>query len=261
MAGLVGVAGCSLTYLDGFSGGAVSGGAVDGGAVDDEAAVDGGAVDGSPTASNGEGGADGSSSTSPIQFVQARAANLGGQGTNKISFNSAVQANSAIVIALEYDSTATASISDGTSTAYVPVVGPADDGGSRSYIFASFDVPGGNMELSVSLTGASGTYLLVYLHEYRGVTSFDVGSWKKGTTKGVDGMSTSLTTASANELIFAYGFSNFAVAPGTGFEKRSSFYSNVTEDRLTDAGGQFNATATMVSGTGWKLLAAAFKGP
>jgi hypothetical protein len=251
LAGTV-LVGCSLTNLDGFSGGTGSGG------------IDSGWV--SPADADAGAGVDANTDTStthpdaPISFVQANAWDFGGSSSVKVSLKR-VEPKSAVVIVVEYDSTtATASISDGTSTPYVPVVGPADVKyyDSRSYIFAGFDVAGGDMTFSVSLNGGGNSYLLVYAHEYRGVTAFDVGSWAQGTNKDVDGMSTSLTTSSANELLFAYGFSN-RVAVGTGFTARSNDSGNLTQERFVPSPGLVRATATAASGNAWKLLAAAFR--
>jgi hypothetical protein len=250
--------GCSLTSLDGFS----SNGSPRTGEGASVPGLDGGLVDGRGGGSSGGGPGpvvDGAPSSS-IAFVQGQDRDLGGSGSGSISLREPVGAGNAVVIAVEYDSMATVTVSDGSATSYTPIVGPADALGSRGVLLAGFDLPGGARTFSVSLSGPSGTFLLVYLHEYRGLGAFDVGSWAQGTTKAADGMATSLAVGGANELLFAFGFSSYSVGVGSGFTERADLYMNLTEDRIIPSPGTTQATATMTSGNAWKILAAAFKG-
>lgn len=263
---LVGLAGCSvitgasdLAVGDADDGAAAQGG--DGGGTGE--GVSGGRA---PIAGGGGGGEDAGAQdatidppSSGITFVQVRARELNGFRGGKVPFEKPVQAGSAIIIAVEHDSTATVTITDDAKTSYVPVVGPADAYGTRSWIFAGFGVPAGVREVEVSLDGPSGEWCIVYIHEYRGLTAFDSGSSNSGTTKDTDGMRTTVTTTAPNELLFAWAFSSWSAAPGTGFTRRSDFYSNLTEDRIVGAPGTYEATATMTQGNSWKISAAAFR--
>jgi hypothetical protein len=164
------------------------------------------------------------------------------------------------IVVVTHDSTGTVNVTDGTTTTYTTVVGPTPSPGTHASIIAAFDVPGGDTTVTASVSGGSSpTYLLVYAAEYERLSAFDVGSVSRGSAPGPDGMTTTVATTQANDLLVGFRFS-VAVAPGSGFNLRSGFSQNVFEDRVVGAPGAFRATATMTSGPSWQMLAAAFKG-
>jgi hypothetical protein len=67
------------------------------------------------------------------------------------------------------------------------------------------------------------------------------------------------TTTAAGELIFGYGTTTTAKV-GTGFVTRSTFDSDLTEDRISGAPGPYEAVGTMTTGTGWTMLMLALRG-
>lgn len=98
----------------------------------------------------------------------------------------------------------------------------------------------------------------IRVHEYSSLVAFDVGARATGTSVSKDGMrSGTVTTNGVVDLVFGFGLAN-TVSSGTGFTLRSSFRSDVTEDRVVFGPGPQEATATMVSGGTWAMLVAAF---
>jgi hypothetical protein len=224
-------------------------------ALPDDAGVDAGA-DAPVNESSPENGV----SSPGIAFVQQTAQDFGAAPSGSVTLPG-VAAHDAIVVVVTSDAPASVSVSDSAGSDYAPVDGPTLGEGGSATIFAAFGVAAGDVRVTAAIDGGTGgTYLLLYAHEYRGLTSFDVGSWKNGASAATDGMTTSIETSAANELLFAYGFSfGGTVTAGSGFSPRSSFSQNVTEDRVTGAAGSWSATAT-ANGSAWQILAAAFGG-
>ncbi len=73
--------------------------------------------------------------------------------------------------------------------------------------------------------------------------------------------STTATTHFANELIFGFGASSGQVTtPGQGFSVRSTFESNMTEDKFVSAAGAYNATETTQNASdAWAMFMVTFK--
>lgn len=137
------------------------------------------------------------------------------------------------------------------------VVGPTQrTNGDTIAVYFAGDVPqDGAEKITVTTATFPGTILL-YAHEYANVKTFDVGQGTAGTfTKGVVS-SPKITTTAPNELLFGFAISSLATA-GPGFQVRSPFDANVTEDRIVDVAG--DTTATAVVNDSWVVIGAAFK--
>jgi hypothetical protein len=135
-------------------------------------------------------------------------------------------------------------------------------GNDRAYIAAADDVAGGATSVTAQLSAPAETEL--YIHEYAGLASsgsFDVASANTGPTSSTtDGLTSGVATTHAdNELIFGCGFTLMAKA-GTGFDQRSSYNNNVTEDEIGPIAGPYQATATSTNGGPWTMMMATFRG-
>jgi hypothetical protein len=203
-----------------------------------------------------------------IAFVQAQTTNVR-SGTATLSFTNAVGAHAAIIVCFDYDSKSVTpagptGVTDTLGNAYNLVLGPVPGFDDTIYIAVAANSPPGRDTITVTLTGAPYSYFEVYAHEYAGIAMSnpsDQTSWTAGTSTAPDGMiSGPIVTTAPNDLLFGFGQSAGMSAGGEGFLPRTSFDGNVTEDKVVNTVGTYQATATMLSGTHWTMLAAAFKG-
>jgi hypothetical protein len=106
----------------------------------------------------------------------------------------------------------------------------------------------------------------LYIHEYAGLRTaspFEDSSAMYFTSPGCgmpDCMASGVFQATASSsLIFGFGVSN-VVNAGTGFAARSTYNSNVTEDRVVTHSGMYQATGTPTGGLWQLMIGAAFAG-
>jgi hypothetical protein len=195
-----------------------------------------------------------------IAFVQATAAKVSTATSQQLAFTKDVAAHDAVIVCFNYNSPGTATVTDTQGNRYAPVVGPIASTTLRLNIFVAFDVAGGPDTVNIALTVAPTSSFEAYIHDYAGLVGFDTGAAGEGTSAATDAMSSGTAiTSYSNELIFGYGITGTAAA-GTGFTVRSAFDANITEDELAATPGTYQAVATMVSGTNWTMLMAAFRG-
>jgi hypothetical protein len=219
----------------------------------------------------GDGGADGDAEASsqvdaltdappprPLAFVQANAGGTSTATTVQLSFAAPITAHNALVVAID-DPTTQPVLSDSLGNQFTFVV-VCSTLSPPAYIALAQDIRGGPDTVTVT---ADITQFNVYIHEYSGFTltnAFDNGNGGSGNTSGTDGiLSASIPTSGSNELLFGFGIAD-VVASGTGFAPRSNYGANITEDRIVAMPSVVHATATMTSGSGWTMLAAAFRG-
>ena len=98
------------------------------------------------------------------------------------------------------------------------------------------------------------------MSEYAGISvtnPVDVTASASGSSATLN--SGTVTTTSANDLIYGAGVSDNAVtAAGTGFTPRDLSYGNITEDRIAGTVGSYSATATH-NGSMWGMQLVAFR--
>ncbi|MEO7110187.1 MAG: hypothetical protein ABI183_07115 [Polyangiaceae bacterium] len=260
MAGGIVIAGsmaCSLFVdLDGLNSG------VDTDAALIEASTTDGLADTSSDAINATDsnlGSDGSFDAgplTPIEFVQGSAVAFGSSdaGTMAITITAA-QPGDTLIVATVNDGTATAQITDDHGDLFTAVNGPyGAPHGVRDYIFAAIDVPGGAQLVTISLTGSRPNYVELYVMEYSGIGSFDVGSANLIDAAGTLESGTVMTKA-AGELLFAWSECQGTVGLGFGFTSRSTASGDLIEDKIAGAPGVYEATST-TNAAGEILLAA-----
>jgi hypothetical protein len=195
-----------------------------------------------------------------IAFVQTAASKNSGGSSVMITFTNPVVAHDTLIVCTDVATPGSATVTDSLGNTFTAVVGPISDFSTRFYIFAAFDVAGGNDTVSIVVTVAANTAFEGYIHEYAGLVGVDTGGGQDGSATGADAMTSgTIQTHFGNELIFGFGTTGTATV-GTGFMQRSSFDSNITEDKVVTAPGLYAATATMAAGAQWTMLMGAFRG-
>ena len=250
------LSGCLLTQsLSGLSGGPDAGPDADAGAPD-------AANEAAPPADAARDGAEG---VVPIAFVQGSATAAGSSSsTISVRFDNPVKPHSAVIVAVALvPATLTLQpVKDSLGSAFTVVSGPWIGNGANHYIAVALDTAGGANTVEASFSGEAST-AYVYVHEYAGIATsaaFDQASSRNGVTAAPDGMNSGpVTTTWPHELVFGFGETRTA-APGTGFTARSLFSDNVTEDRIVDTLGSYQATGTMTTGTDWAMMVTTFRG-
>jgi hypothetical protein len=197
-----------------------------------------------------------------IQFVQV----LGQETTNNSPTQTirmpGVQAHDAIILAIEYSTTANAQITDTAGSTYQFAKElPADAFGVESAIYYALDVAAGDDSITVALqvAGPVNTFE-VFAQEYAGISALDaVDGQNSGTTSSGTNMESGfITTAVANELVFGFGVGGL-VSPGVGFTGVLNFAGDQTEDLILAAPGMIEATEVNSGANTWSMMVAAFK--
>jgi hypothetical protein len=177
-------------------------------------------------------------------FVQVHATETTMQTTCTAAFDQPLVAGDAVVVSIYIEDTTITTVTDSLGSQYTRLVGPiADTLNDAVYIFAAFDVAGG-ADTVTATAAASALTLTLYVHEYSNIAAFDAGNGASGVDDNIDAMKSGpIATRTANELLFGFGIAD-STAAGTGFTARSSYRNNVSEDRITDAAGSYQATGT-----------------
>jgi hypothetical protein len=220
--------------------------------------------DASPDALGDDGGVPGPPPPpfEPIAFVQASATKVTTPGTLATQTLGNVGAHHAIVVAIAAEHAAPlADVTDTHGNTYKTAIGPIDgSGGKNHFISYAEDVKGGSNDIVTVRFAGAVSEILLYVHEYAGLAlkdPLDRYGGSTGTEKGTDKARSPVVMIRAKpELVFGFGTSQ-TLAGGTGFEVRSTFDGNLTEDRVvSDVGPQM---ATGAPNADWTMLVATFK--
>jgi Domain of unknown function (DUF1929)/IPT/TIG domain/Glyoxal oxidase N-terminus len=200
-----------------------------------------------------------------IGFVQSNSGPSTIQASNKtvaVTYTVAETAGDLNLVVVGWgDTTSTIStVSDSKLNAYTLAVGPTSGSGLRQSIYYARNIAAGSNTVTVTFNQAA-AYPDVRILEYKGLdptAPLDVAAGAAGT--GTAANSGSVTTTAASELIFGAGTSGTRfTAPGTGFTSRMiNLYGNIAEDKMVNATGSYNATATDSSGI-WVMQVVALK--
>jgi hypothetical protein len=232
--------------------------------IEDHHLASGAAVDGGGDAATSSTGSDGAPpAPSDIALVQS----IAGRSTS-VAFAQPVTARNTIIVAMDLapgSATPPSVITDSLHNRYATLAGPYSvSGGLQLYLAAAFDVAGGPTTVRVSWSGSEN--LDLFIHEYAGlapVDAVDTTSTAKGISSNAEPTaSASVSVSAPNELLFAFVGADAAdVTAGAGFSQGVLFVGNLTEDRVTQQRGTYQATATVTtSGHAWGVLLAALKG-
>jgi hypothetical protein len=195
------------------------------------------------------------------RFVQGSASAFQTAPSATVTLQNLVGAGDAIIVAMDFDSVSAPVVTDSLGSSFA-VVAHMLSGGDGMYLALAENVAGGMDDaVTVTVATAPSTYFEVYVHEYSGLArsnARDGANGGTGTHSGVDSMLGGFVmTHAPGELIFGFGTAGTAVA-GTGFTTRLTVNQNITEDEIAGAPGLYQATATMLAGTGWQMITAAF---
>jgi hypothetical protein len=188
-----------------------------------------------------------------IAFVQAVADYYSNTG---LTFASSVVDGNAVIVVVANSVPGAVAVSDEKGNSYATIIGPyaASDGGTLS-LFVTFGVTGGFTNIHVSAPDG-GTGYIYYAAEYSGITTLDGTGTGNTQSLGTDALVTSSVSTTADpELVFGYAEGLGNVDPGTNFTARSLFDGNTIEERIVTTPGAYQATATLLGGTGDIMVA------
>ena len=201
-----------------------------------------------------------------IGFVQS-ASGFSSASTASLqaTFGAGTAAGDLVVVAIGYQSTDStnppSTITDDKGDVYTLALGPSN--GFSNYFIATYyakNVAAGAKAVTLSL-GAAETFVRLAIHEYSGmdtVSPFDAAS-ASAAGAGSNPDSNAATTTFSDELIFAWcPDANGAVTAGTGFAQRVSVGAEITEDKIVNAAGAYNATCGG-DNSAWAIQMSAFK--
>jgi Glycosyl hydrolases family 16/IPT/TIG domain len=197
-----------------------------------------------------------------ITFVQVKSGTVKTGASLAVAYPVAQTAGNMNVVAVMWgDTTSTvSSVTDSQKNTYVLAVGPTTASGLSSALYYAANIIGGSNTVTVTFN-TTAAWPNVNVMEYSGLsTSNPLDVTSAGTGAGTTANSGSATTTSASELIVGAGnpVTTFKAA-GSGFTSRViNSFGGISEDKIVNATGSYNATATMTSG-GWIMQVATFK--
>jgi hypothetical protein len=113
--------------------------------------------------------------------------------------------------------------------------------------------------VTATFANAINGWAVVYIHDYSGVhtvSPLDVASVATGASHG---MTASVLTTNANDLLFSAGASSVTVtAGGAGYTTRSTAFGNRTQDRNVTSAGSYSGPMTQ-NGNAWVSHLVAFR--
>jgi hypothetical protein len=200
--------------------------------------------------------------TATPTFVQTGASESNSGTSTSVSFANNNTAGNLIVAYVIWNNQGNVSLSDTRGNTYA-AAGARRTWGTNwsSQVFYARNIAGGaNAVTATFATALNGGWGVVYAHEYSGVDKtnpLDVETAATGTSVGMN--SGSVTTTSANDLLFNAGASASSVtAGGSGYTTRSTAFGNRTQDRNVSSVGTYNATMTQNS-VAWVSHLVAFR--
>lgn len=198
----------------------------------------------------------------PPSFVQVNQNQIANGSNTSAGFNTPTVAGHTIVAYVIWDNTNGASVTDSRGNTFVPVSAPLVWAGKYSaQVFYATNIAGGSDTVTARFQTAASSFGVLYIHEYAGINTsspVDVTTSTAGSSATMN--SGSVTTTSANDLIFGAGVSdNLVSAAGSGFTARDMAFGNITEDRPATATGSVSATASH-KGKAWGMQVVAFRG-
>jgi hypothetical protein len=180
-----------------------------------------------------------------------------------VTMTNPVGQGSTIVVAVEVNSDNSVTLVDSLSGSWqrAGFVPAAAVFGYRTEVWYALGVHAGAETVSASFPGetAASDTIAIYVHEYAGISAFDVAAVGHGDAGGSQGdmVTTAMMTTAPNDLLFAFGSTSAAIA-GTGFTPRRMDMSDLSEDRIVPQPSSVSATATSL-GQQWALIGVAFK--
>jgi hypothetical protein len=207
------------------------------------------------------GFAYGTSSTTPISFIQvASATPQSTPASVTVAYPSVQTAGdlNVVVVGINNATSTVQSVQDSAGNVYTRAIGPTLGTGLQQSIYYAPNIVGGSNSVTVTFT-APAPYPDIRILQYRGVSAVDVTAGASGS--GTSSNSGAATTSATNALIFGANMvSSWTTAAGTGFTSRiiTPIDSDIAEDRIVAAAGSYTATASIASGA-WVMQMVVFK--
>ena len=195
--------------------------------------------------------------TSGVTYV--RAAATSGSGTSvSLLLSSTTGAGDLVVVGFDFPSVSFASIGDNQGNTFAQVGSEiSTPGGAKTRLYYARNIKGGSETVTVTMSG-SASYIEIYALEYAGADTanpLEASAQGKGSSGSVT--SGTATTTTANDLVLGFCIGDNSCTAGSGFTARSTFHSNLVEDRIAATAGSYAATGS--SSGGWAMIMAAFK--
>jgi hypothetical protein len=209
------------------------------------------------------------SQTGNISFVQLNSATpQSPQTTVSVPYNAPQFAGDLNVVVVGWNdvSHTLSSVTDTLGNRYAAAVGPTQyaAGGLSQTIYYAKNISAadaGANTVTVTFNGAA-AYPDVRVFEYSGASpTAPVDITSSGTGNSATSSTTAVTTANANDLLFAANMvSTGTTGPASGFTSRiiTSPDGDIAEDRLVAATGSYSATAPVSPAGGWVMQMVAF---
>ena len=195
--------------------------------------------------------------TPGVSFVQGTA-NSTTAKTIAIPLTAATTKGNLVIVGFDFASTTFTSISDNQGNVFTQVgTEVTSPGGAKTRLYYARNIAGGSETISINLA-ATTSFLEVYVAEYTGAdpaNPLDVSAQNSGSSSSVT--SGNATTTSLNDLLVAICIGDSNCSAGSGFTARSTFHSNLLEDRAVTTTGAYAATAS--ASKGWAIIMAALR--
>jgi len=193
----------------------------------------------------------------PISPVQVKAATSGvSTKTLSISFPSSSVAGDLILVAFDFNITATPSVTDSQGNVFTEVGNQlTSPGGARSRVYYAKNIKGGPDTVTINLS-ANSSWIELYLTEYSGVDQTNPIDAQAGASGNAGAVSSgNATTTVAGDVIYGYCVGDWTCTVGSGFTARSTFNNNLIEDKIAGNPGSYAATGSATNGWTMQLVA------
>jgi len=194
-----------------------------------------------------------------ISSVQTVAKTSGPASSLSLSFPTNTVAGDLILVAFDYSTNAIpASVTDSQGNVFTSVGNQlTSPGGVRSRVYYANNIAGGADTVTVNLS-ANSSWIDLYLTEYTGVSQTNPIDAQAGASGNGGAVSSgNATTAVAGDLIYGYCVGEWACTVGSGFTARSTWGSNLIEDKQAGNAGTYAATGW--ANKGWTMQMVALK--
>ena len=193
-------------------------------------------------------------------FVQAVANHVEATANSlSLSFPNNTVVGDLILLGFDFSTSATlSSISDSQGNTFTQVgTQLTSPGGCRSVVYYAKNIKGGADTVTVNLS-ANSAYIEVYLTEYFGVNQTNPIDAQAGASGNAGPVSSgNATTTVAGDVIYGYCVGDGTCTAGSGFTARSTFDSNLIEDKTAGNPGTYAATGS--ANPGWTMQMVALK--
>ena len=198
--------------------------------------------------------------STPAHFVQQAAAAASATSSSlSLAFPSNTTAGDLLLVAFDFaDNVEPSSVTDSQGNTFAETGSQlSTPDKTLSRVYYAKNIKGGADKVTVTLSAKS-SYIELYLDEYAGINTTtpidaEVGaSGKAGTVS-----SGNATTTIAGDIIYGFCVADDTCSLGSGFSARSTFESNLAEDKLTASTGSYAATGS--ANEGWTMQMVALK--